>query len=75
MQEKQTHKLSSSVRLEVGGLIFASVMCVMICVGVHLMYRSYGYTEAYLRPGVIKTALVLGAVTAWQTFRIWKRYK
>ena len=63
------------MRMEVSGSIFALVMSVIICVSVHLMFRSYGFTEAYLRPGVIKTSLALGAVCVWQAYRIWKRYK
>ena len=61
--------------MEVSGLVFALVVSVVICVCVHLLFRSYGFTEAYLRPSVIKTLLVLGLSVVLQIYRIRKKYK
>ena len=67
--------MSNSIWVEVIGSAFSLVVGVVICVCVHLLFRSYGFTEVYLHPGVMKTLLVLGLSVIWQIYHIWKKYK
>ena len=67
--------ISNSLRL--GIILSACALCISaaISIGVHFFFLSSGFTEAYLRPGVIKTLFAFAALITWQAFTLWKKYR
>lgn len=68
------HRLSRFLRIEIGSSIFATVVALLILLGIYLLFQWDNLGD-WANRGLRKGLIVLGFGVLWNAYRIWKRYK